>query len=66
MDLSNLPRDQVPDLDRNQVENERKKYWDQFFEKVGITGYACLAYLIIFGLILVREAWRRVCQYGGS
>ena len=44
MDLSNLPKDQVPGLDRNQVENDRKKYWDQFFEKVFVTGYACIAY----------------------
>lgn len=41
MDLSNLPRDQVPDLDRNQVENERKKYWDQFFEKYEKLGAEC-------------------------
>jgi len=41
MDLSNLPKDQVPGLDRNQVENDRKKYWDQFFEKYEELGAEC-------------------------
>jgi len=41
MDLSDLPKDQVQGLDRNQVENERKKYWEQFFEKYEELGAEC-------------------------
>jgi len=33
MDLSTIPGDQVQGLDRNQVENDRKKFWEKFFEK---------------------------------
>lgn len=31
----------MPGLDRNQVENDRKKYWDQFFEKYEELGAEC-------------------------
>jgi len=41
MDLSDLPKDQVQGVDRNQVENERKKYWEQFFQKYEELGAEC-------------------------
>jgi len=33
MDLRAIPGDQIQGLDRNQVENDRKKFWEKFFEK---------------------------------
>ena len=39
MDLSMIPRGEVEGLDRGEVESDRKKYWEKFYEKVRYRKY---------------------------
>ena len=39
MDLSMIPRGEVEGLDRGEVESDRKKYWEKFYEKVSDRKY---------------------------
>jgi len=41
MDLSKLPREALKGLDKNSVENERKQFWNKFFEKYEEIGAKC-------------------------
>eukprot|EP00092_Neocalanus_flemingeri_P050366 GFUD01058188.1.p1 GENE.GFUD01058188.1~~GFUD01058188.1.p1 ORF type:complete len:334 (-),score=153.06 GFUD01058188.1:181-1182(-) len=41
MDLSRIPREELEGLNRGEVEGDRKKYWEKFFEKYEQIGAAC-------------------------
>eukprot|EP00092_Neocalanus_flemingeri_P033345 GFUD01036260.1.p1 GENE.GFUD01036260.1~~GFUD01036260.1.p1 ORF type:complete len:596 (-),score=216.93 GFUD01036260.1:162-1949(-) len=41
MDLSRIPREELEGLNRGEVESDRKKYWEKFFEKYEQIGAAC-------------------------
>ena len=34
MDLSKIPGEEVEGLNRDEVESDRKKYWEKFYQKV--------------------------------